>query len=411
MQKKVLPILFGTLLLDITGLGMIIPIIPILFTDPSSPSFMLTGYSVSGQLLVAGLVTALAGIMQFFAAPILGELSDVYGRKRLLTVGVGVLAISQLFFGLGIQLVSLPIIFLSRAIAGIATGNLSIAQASIADITPPAERAKNFGLIGAAFGIGLILGPLLGGWIVHITHSAASPFWLAGMLGVFNLVFITLLLPETNTSRRAAQHFTLLKGVRNIKSAINDVDARPVYSASFLYMSGFTFLTSFVGVFLVSRHGFSAAAVGTFFGIMGAWVVVTQGFILRWLTKIYKERTILRVSILTMAAAMATFPFLPGPHWLYALVPVLAISQGLTMANMNALISKSVSGDRQGAALGINSSLIALAQGVIPIVAGIGSGFVGLNLPFVGGAVLMVAAWTMLFTVRRNKTTIDSRAN
>ena len=119
-QKRVLPILFITLMLDMIGIGMVIPIIPVIFTNPHSPAFLLVGYSVQMQYLIAGLVTALFGLMQFFSAPILGELSDVYGRKRLLTVGVAVLAVSQMLFGLGIQIASIGLILFSRAVAGIA---------------------------------------------------------------------------------------------------------------------------------------------------------------------------------------------------------------------------------------------------------------------------------------------------
>jgi DHA1 family tetracycline resistance protein-like MFS transporter len=162
------------------GTGMVIPIIPILFTDPSSPSFMLPD-TRSLAISYCGLITALFGLMQFIASPILGELSDVYGRKRLLTLGVATLAIAQMLFGFGIGIASLALLLVSRAIAGLAGANFSIAQAAIADVSEPHERAKNFGLIGAAFGIGFILGPLLGGWIAHLTGHASSPFWFAGM--------------------------------------------------------------------------------------------------------------------------------------------------------------------------------------------------------------------------------------
>src|SRR5205814_9452572 len=109
------------------------------------------------QFLIAGLVTALFGIMQFIAAPILGELSDVFGRKKLLILGIGILAFSQLLFAIGIIQKSLIILLISRSVAGLAAANFAIAQAAIADITEPKDRAKNFGLIGCAICIGFIL--------------------------------------------------------------------------------------------------------------------------------------------------------------------------------------------------------------------------------------------------------------
>ncbi len=400
-QKRVLPVLFATLLLDMIGTGMVIPIIPILFTDPSSPSFMLMGYSVPAQYFIAGLITALFGLMQFVASPILGELSDVYGRKRLLTLGVATLAIAQMLFGFGIGVASLAILLVSRAIAGLAGANFSIAQAAIADVSAPQDRAKNFGLIGAAFGIGFILGPLLGGWIAHLTGSAASPFWFAGMLGVFNVLFISFMLPETHHNRKEAAHFHIFKGIQNIVAAFKDKQANAVYTASFLYMSGFAFLTSFSGIVAVQRFGFTAAELGTYFGVIGAFIVITQIFILGPLTKRFSERAILRVTLLVLTVSVALYPFMPNVVWLYCLIPFLAIPQGLSIANIGALISKSVSPEKQGAALGINGSLIALSQGVIPLLAGVGSGVIGLQTPFIVGGLSILSAWSILFFFKR----------
>jgi MFS transporter, DHA1 family, tetracycline resistance protein len=349
------------------------------------------------QFFLAGLVAALFGLMQFIAAPILGELSDVYGRKKLLSLGVGVLAISQILFGFGIAIHSILIILFSRMVAGLAAANFSIAQATIADVTEPRDRAKNFGLIGAAFGIGFIIGPLLSGWLVGILGNPAAPFWFAGALGVVNLLFITFMLRETNTNPRAAHGFTLLKGVHNLQAAIRDVDARPVYLAGFLYMCGFSFIVSFTGVFLVDRFGLDAAAVGTYFAVVGAWVIFAQLVVLRILARKYTERQILRYTMLVMSVAMLTYPILPSVIWVYIILPFIAVPQGLTMANITSLVSKSVSAERQGAALGINGSLLAFASGVVPLVAGVGTGIIGINAPFVTGAIVVFIAWSVLF--------------
>jgi len=403
MQRKYLPVLFLTLLIDMIGIGMLLPIIPIIFTDPSSPHFLLQGYSEKGQYIFAGLVTAIFGLMQFITAPILGELSDVFGRKRLLTIGVGVLAFSHILFGLGIEIASVWLIVLSRAVAGIAGANFSIAQASIADVTLPSERAKNFGLIGAAFGLGFIIGPVLGGWIVSSTGSPSAPFWLAGMLGIVNILSISLFLSETHTKRSERKKFTLFKGIRNIQSAFEDKDAKLLYGANFLYASGFTFFTSFVSILLVQRFHFSESTIGTFFGLLGMWIVITQGFILRILTKKYNEKTILRVSLLSLMIGLACYAFVPSIPLLYLLMPIVAISNGLSMANMVALISKGISPEKQGAALGINGSLMALSQGLIPLLAGLGAGIGGIKWPFIAGSLCVFCAWCILFFPQMKK--------
>ena len=395
-QKRVLPVLFCTLLLDTIGFGMVFPIIPIIFTDPTSPHFLLAGSTQGAQFLIAGAITAIFGLMQFIAAPILGELSDIYGRKRILTFGVGVLAFSQLLFGMGINITFIPLLFIARAIAGLAAGNFSVAQAAIADITDPAHRAKNFGIIGAAFGMGFIIGPLLGGWIAAISGNPAVPFWFASALGLINVVFISLMLPETHHVRSKERTFSPLKGLHNIQAAIRDVDARPVYLANFFYMSGFTFFTSFIGILLVSLH-FTEATIGTFFAAVGVCIVITQLLILRILAGKYSEKAILRYSMICVALCMAVYPFVGSGGIIFLLIPFLAVPQGLSMANLPALVSKSVSPIKQGAALGINGSMIALATGIVPLIAGLGSSVVGIKLPFIAGSLLVLLAWATLF--------------
>jgi DHA1 family tetracycline resistance protein-like MFS transporter len=405
MRKKyVLFILFGTLLLDTIGIGMVIPIIPVIFTDPTSQDFLLQGYTIGQQYFLAGLITALFGLMQFLASPILGELSDVYGRKKLLTIGIAVLAFSQLLFGFGISVGSIALLLIARTVAGIAGGNFSIAQATIADVSLPEDRAKNFGLVGAAFGIGFILGPLLSGWIAGLSGSAAAPFWVAAALGIINVLSVTFFLSETNLNRKEAQKFHVFKGLQNIYAAWNDPEARPVYLASFLYMCGFAFFTSFIGVLLVAQYGLDESGVGSYFGVVGVSIVVTQLFVLRILTKLFTERQILRYSMIIAAAGLVFYPFVPNVLFLFALAPFFAVPQGLTMANISALVSRSVSPARQGAALGINGSLIALSQGAVPLIAGVGTSLIGLSAPFITATVLMLSAWSVLFIFLRPQT-------
>lgn len=396
-MKHTLPILFFTLLLDTITVGILFPILPLIFTDSTSSSFILEGFTKGQQYFVVGAIGAIFGFMQFLAAPLLGELSDIYGRKRLLAICVALLAVSNLLFGFGITTASLTILFVSRLVAGLAGANFSIAQACIADVSAPEDRAKNFGLIGAAFGIGFILGPLIGGWTAAYFADAAAPFWFAGALGVFNVFFVLKFLPETRgASTEVASKFTLTKGITNIHAAFKDPEAAPVYWVSFLYMSGFAFFTTFISVLLKEKYLFTEANIGTFFAAVGVCIAITQIVILRIVSKRFSERGIMLVGFPIVAATIALYPVV-GSAWLvYLLVPIMAVPQGLAFANIGALISKSVSPDKQGAALGINGSLMAFSQGAIPLVAGIATGIVGITIPFIVGAFVVMGAWLVV---------------
>lgn len=399
-QRRTLSVLFGTLLLDSIGFGIVFPIIPILFTDAASPEFMLGGHSHGTQLFLAGLIAAVFGIMQFVAAPLFGELSDIYGRKRLLILGVGVLGLSQLLFGFGIETGSILLLFVARIVAGLAAGNMSVAQAMIADVSEPQDRAKNFGMIGAAFGLGFIIGPLIGGYLSGISGDAAVPFWLSAALGLINVVFISLTLRETHHRPNAEHSFTLSKGLQNIKIALTDKDARPLWFSIFFYFSGFTFFTSFNGIMLVERFGFNESEVGIFFAAVGVFIVITQTVILRIVSKLYREREILRFTIPVTAVAVLAYAFVPEPYMVYLLIPIMAVPQGLTMANLSALVSRGVSAEKQGAAMGINGSLMALAGGAVPLLAGVLTAVFNLEIAFVAGSIFMLASWVILFMNR-----------
>ena len=152
---------------------------------------------------------------------------------------------------------------------------------------------------------------------------------------------------------------------------------------------------------MVHKYNLSEASLGTYFGFIGLWIVITQAFILRLVTKKYSEKQILKVSVLLVAVAIAFVPFMGTLMAQYLLIPIIAIPQGLSMANMTSLISKKVSPLKQGAALGINGSLAAFSQGIIPTVAGIITSIFGVTAPFILGGILIFFSWYNL--IKRTK--------
>lgn len=176
LRKKPLIILVIVIFLDMLGIGILIPIIPTLFTDHTSSFFILSSSQIPHALWLLGCMTALYPMMQFIATPLLGNASDRYGRKPVLIVSLLGTALGYGLFIVGILCRSLLLLFASRIIDGITGGNISVAQAAIADISKPQDRAKNFGMIGAAFGLGFILGPTIGGLLgsIHPTYPFIS---------------------------------------------------------------------------------------------------------------------------------------------------------------------------------------------------------------------------------------------
>ena len=187
-NSRHLQVIFFTLMLDMIGVGILIPIIPYIF-DPKSPYYLLNGFDPSHTYVWQGLALALYPLCQFFFAPILGELSDLYGRKKLLLLSLAGTLIGHMMTGFAILTGNIWIFLLGRAIDGATAGNIAIAMASIADVSREEDKAKNFGMVGAAFGVGFILGPALGG-IIASNYGYASPFWFSTLLGLINVICI-----------------------------------------------------------------------------------------------------------------------------------------------------------------------------------------------------------------------------
>lgn len=374
--RKIVPLLFITILVDMLGIGILIPIIPQLFTNPASPHYILSGtsYGESGYFLV-GILLALYAAGMFIAAPIFGELSDRYGRKKMLTWALVGSFLSYSLFAFGIAIRSVPILLLARIAGGLSAGNIGIAQAVIADITPKAERAARFGLIGAAFGLGFILGPSIGGILSNPQglgiFGAATPFWFSAFLAGMNALWVFLILPETNTRiERVHKKLSLFRSFMNIAHAFRPSTLRALFGVNFLFQSGFSFYTSFLGVLLVYRFAMSEVDIGTYFSYVGIFIVITQALITRPVTRRFSEKQILRLSLPAVSLSVILIAFANTPFLLYFIAPFFAVSVGLSTANLTSAVSRRAGDGIQGEVLGINSSVNALAQAFPPLLGG-----------------------------------------
>ncbi len=411
MNKKALITILFTMFLDMIGIGILIPVIPLLLGDPGSQYYLLSAASdpKAGYILL-GILSATFPFAQFIAAPILGQLSDRYGRKRILLACLAGTAASYALFGLGIVIHNIPLLFISRAIAGFTGGSIAVAQAAMADITPPEDRTKTFGLLGMVFGLGFILGPLLGGILsnheVASFFNAATPFWFSGILSCINIYFVIRFLPETLKTTGSAIRLRWSQSIHNIIKAFGFPGRRTLFTTSFLFQSGFAFFTSFFGVFLLTKFGYSQTNIGMLFAYVGIWVVITQGFITRIVSKYIKEAAVLKLTIL--AEGFFTFAYVIPQHaWsLFVwVIPFFAIFNGLSNSNLTSLISRSAGPEVQGEVLGINASMQALSNIFPPLFAGVIASQFSPEMPIIIGSGLIALSGIvfLLFLHKRRK--------
>jgi len=388
--------LFLTIFIDMLGVGILIPVFPLLIL-PNSPDVILpTTWTISQGFILLGWLSATYPLAQFFSAPVLGQLADRYGRKKILAISIAGTTLGYILFALAIATHNIPLLFASRLLDGLTGGNLSVAQAGIADISTAKNRARNFGFIGMAFGLGFILGPYIGGKLadpnVVSWFNAETPFYFTAMLSFINVLLILAFLPETLKIAKKAR-IDISRPFKNIATAFSRPGIRSVMPTSFLFTAGFTFFTTFFAIVLAQKFGFKQGNTGDYFAYIGLWIAIVQGGLTGLVAKRYKDYQVLRVSIFISAISLLGYFLIPagGSSWLFLIPPFMALGNGLTMAFNSSLISRISPRAVQGESLGINSSVMALAQAFPAIIAGYVA-TVDDNLPIFVGSVIIALA-------------------
>jgi DHA1 family multidrug resistance protein-like MFS transporter len=377
-------ILFFTLIVIMLGFGMIIPLIP----------FYIDSFDASGSEL--GLLMATFATMQFLFAPVWGQLSDRYGRKKLLMVGVLGNAISQLLFGLSTELWML---FASRALAGIlSSATMPAAMAYIGDSTTDQDRGQGMGLLGAAMGVGMVLGPGIGGWLA--TQSLSLPFFIASGLSLLTLPFILLVLPESLPKEARSQDRKGLHGPQlgeMWRALFGPIGF--LLLLAFLVSFGLTNFEAVFGLYALERYNYGPQQVGTVLTVIGLISAVVQGVLTGPLSRRWGETALIRASLL--ASAVGFVLMLQARSFAAVLLTVgfFIISNALLRPAVSALISKRTTSG-QGVAMGLNNSFMSLGRIVGPSWAG----FVfdaNLSLPYLTGSIVMLIGFVLsLFGLR-----------
>jgi multidrug resistance protein len=362
-NRKAMTIIFSIVFLDLMGFGIVIPLLP-LYAEAYAP-----------KPIEFGLLFAAYSSMQLLFSPLLGRWSDRIGRRPILILSLFGSVIGYILFGLAR---SLAVLFASRIVDGISGANIGTAQAYVADITPPDRRARGMGMIGAAFGLGFILGPAIGGFAVKLGESWPG-FIAAGLSGLACLATV-LFLPEprhTEAGDRVARRVelgALREAFRRRQTAVFLVT---VFVATFAFSN---FETTF-SQFLHDIHGLSPHQVSLAFVYIGILMAIVQGGLLGSLVRRFGERTL---AVFGGALLASGFVLLPLPASIktvfLALVPV-SVGVGLVNPSLSSLLSRSTPGDEQGGTLGLSQSMSSLGRIIGPICGQLAYGATGARGP------------------------------
>lgn len=351
-----LPLLFicMTITLDAMGIGLIMPVMPELLQ-------IVGNVDLSQAASIGGYLTVVYAINQFIFGPLLGNLSDRYGRRPVLLISLLVMMIDYMIMGFAPTLV---ILFIGRFIAGIAGATISTAHAYIADISSDEDKAKNFGLVGAAFGIGFILGPLLGGLLGELGPRA--PFFAAAALAGLNMLFGYFILPESlpASDRRPFEWLRAnpLGGLLKVGEIPGILPLLGVLFlqnlANFVYPSVWAFWGR-------AQMGWETSTVGLSLAMYGFWLAMVQIFLVGRIVKRFGERSTAMFGFAVAILSFGAYPFITSTLLLFLLVPVAALS-GLVMPALQGMMTRAVRRDQQGELQGLAASVMAIATIITP---------------------------------------------
>ncbi len=398
-RKPALVFIFFTLFLDVLGIGLIVPILPKLVEQ-------LAGGGVESASFIYGWLAGLYALMQFLFAPIIGSLSDRFGRRPVILLSL---------FGSGLDYFllawapTLPWFFLGRILSGISGANFSAAAAYIADVSPPERRSANFGILGAAFGLGFIFGPALGGWLGH--YGLRVPFCAAGILTLLNWLYGFLILPESlkPENKRAfslkrsnpvtalldlrKQHLVLGLSTSYFISSI----AHQVYPSIWVLYTGY-------------RYDWGTKQTGLSLALVGLMAAIVQGGLTRKIIPLIGERRSAVSGLFIMSAALIGYGFAPE-GWMVYFIIIFGSLSGIAVPAIQGMISRTVSDNEQGGIQGSLTSLQSVA-GFIgpPLATGIFGYFISENVPvivpgapfFFSSGLVVMAAMLAARSFRKN---------
>ncbi len=384
-SSRVVTFVFLTVFLDLIGFGIVIPLFPFYVK------------SMGGSARTVGFLLGCFSFTQLVATPLLGRLSDRVGRRPVILLSLAGNAASMVLFALATKVSLLPLLFASRILAGATAGNLSACQAAIADVTEGEERARGMGRLGAGIGLGLVLGPALGGLLSRF-GMWAPPLGAAAM-AIADLIAAFWWMPETRPPRaRSVESPTDGAAAARATSLVKVLGQRKLVIVLVLYFCTFLYMTTMqvaLALLTKERLGWGQSEVGNVFALFGVVMLVVQGGLIGWIARTFRQMPVVAAGSLLSAGGLLTIalsyhfaPLLTG-------LTLLALGLGVTQPMLSSIASEYAGPEQRGTVLGFAQSSGGLARTIGPVLSGYLFEGIGAGAPFEGGALAAALAFAL----------------
>jgi len=391
-----MPVLFLIVVIDLIGFGLVIPLLP----------FYAERFGASPPQVT--MLVAVYSLMSMIAAPLWGRISDRLGRRPVLMVSMAASTLAYLWLGFAD---ALWMLFAARALAGICAGNISAAQAYVADVTPPEKRARGMGMIGAAFGLGFIIGPALGGFVAGgdvATADLETPGLMGAALSFIAVMGVIVVLKESLPPGLPPRQR------RGRATVLVDALRRPVLSrllvVFFLVIVAFAGMEATFAMWAMRQFGWGPAQTGYIFAYVGILSAVMQGGLIGPLARRFGEVQLVLAGLALIAVGLLILPIAQHLPLVIVAVSGLALGMGAMQPSLNSLISRRAEAAEQGEVMGIAQSVGSLSRVIGPIIAGALFAALGRDIPFLWGALLVSAAFAVALRLPRDRLAVPQAA-